>query len=266
MDIRWDSPQPEEVGGESVHGKLPREQLELGLSTPRIDQDWVREHGFIQGDDRVKRFVRSLIRGPEPRFRRWECEPGAEAQVDVGQGAPNLNAASKRRSPYVLRAVLSHRRQPSREVVDRQTTENLIRCWEDGFWHFGGVPRIIALDNLHAAVNKADGFDPELNSKVRSFAEHDETAFPPPTRGKMPRHQGRVERGVDYVPENVQREPITLTKNCPPMRARRACLNRRPWRSERFAPENSVGMLRDLVASCSISGLWVAAKAASRFA
>ena len=64
------------------------------------------------------------------------------------------------------------------------------------------MPRRIVLDNLKAAVTRADWFDPELNPKVRSFAEHYGTAFLP-TRPYTPRHKGKVERGVDYVQENA---------------------------------------------------------------
>lgn len=60
------------------------------------------------------------------------------------------------------------------------------------------------LDNLRAAVTKADWFDPELNPQVRSFAAHYGTALLP-TRPYTPRHKGKVERGVDYVQENALR-------------------------------------------------------------
>ena len=66
------------------------------------------------------------------------------------------------------------------------------------------MPRRLVLDNLKAAVTKADWFDPELNPKVRSFGEHYGTVFLP-TRPYTPRHKGKVERGVDYVQENALR-------------------------------------------------------------
>ena len=53
-------------------------------------------------------------------------------------------------------------------------------------------------------MKKADWFDPEINPKVRSFGEHYGTVFLP-TRPYMPRHKGKVERGVDYVQENALR-------------------------------------------------------------
>ena len=63
-------------------------------------------------------------------------------------------------------------------------------------------PKTLVIDNLKAAVTKADWFDPELNPRVQSFAEHYGTVFLP-TKVRTPRHKGKVERGVDYAQENA---------------------------------------------------------------
>jgi hypothetical protein len=115
-----------------------------------------------------------------------------------------IGPEGKRRKTHVLRVVLSHSRKGYSEAVYRQTTEDFLRCLEGAFRHFGGVPRRIILDNLKAAVNKADWFDPEINPKVHSFGQHYGTVFLP-TRPYTPRHKGKVERGVAYVQENALR-------------------------------------------------------------
>jgi hypothetical protein len=63
------------------------------------------------------------------------------------------------------------------------------------------VPQRLVLDNLRAAVTKADWFDPDLNPKVRSFAQHYGMALMP-TKPRTPRHKGKIEKGVDYVQDN----------------------------------------------------------------
>ena len=98
--------------------------------------------------------------------------------------------------------MLSHSRKGYSEAVYRQTTESFIRCLENAFWHFGGVPRRLVLDNLKAAVKQADWFDPELNPKVQSFCAALRHGLLP-TKPYTPRHKGKVERGVDYVQENA---------------------------------------------------------------
>jgi hypothetical protein len=60
------------------------------------------------------------------------------------------------------------------------------------------------LDNLRAAVTKADWFDPELNPKVEEFGRHYGTVFLP-TKSYTPRHKGKIERGVGYAQENALR-------------------------------------------------------------
>ena len=175
--------------------------LEEGLSAQRIWQDLRIEQGFEGGYDAVKRFCRRLQQGRPLPFRRIECAPGEEAQVDFGRGAAVLRQDGKRRRPHVLRIVLSHSRKGYSEVVDHQTTDNFIRCLENAFAHFGGVPRTLVIDNLKAAVTKADWFEPQLNPKLQAFAEHCGMVILP-TKPYTPRHKGKVERGVDYVQEN----------------------------------------------------------------
>ena len=61
--------------------------LLAGLSAQRLYQDLVAEHGFTGAYDAVKRYVRRLAQRIQPPFRRMECGPGQELQVDFGQGA-----------------------------------------------------------------------------------------------------------------------------------------------------------------------------------
>jgi len=172
-----------------------------GLSAQRIYQDLVSEHSFSGSYQAVKRFVRHLRQVQPIPFVRVEVEPGAEAQIDFGQGAWVV-VDGKRKRPHLFRMVLSHSRKGYSEVVWRQTTESLIRCMENGFRHFGGVPKTLVIDNLRAAVTRADWFDPELNAKVAEFCRHYSTVMMP-TRPAMPRHKGKIEAGIKYGQNNA---------------------------------------------------------------
>ena len=114
-----------------------------------------------------------------------ECGPGEEAQVDFGRGAPILQPNGKRRRPHVFRIVLSHSRKGYSEAVFRQSTEAFIGALENAFHHFGGAPKTLVVDNLKAAVLKADWFDPDLNPKIQSFGEHYGTVILP-TKPRTP--------------------------------------------------------------------------------
>lgn len=161
--------------------------VQAGLSAQRIYQDLVCDHAFTGGYHSVQRFVRQLRQTQPVPFVRMEVDPGTEAQVDFGQGAWVM-VDGKRKRPHLFRIVLSHSRKGFSEVVWQQTTESFIRCLENAFRHFGGVPRTLIIDNLRAAVTRADWYDPELNAKVAEFCRHYGTVMLP-TSTVMPRHK-----------------------------------------------------------------------------
>lgn len=176
-------------------------KLEQGLSAQRIWQDLRSEQGFSDSYQSVQRFVRKLLSATPLPFRRMECDPGDEAQVDFGRAAPVESPGTPRRRPHAFRIILSYSRKGYSEAVPRQTTEHFIRALENAFWHFGGVPKTLVIDNLKAAVTHADWFDPDLNPKIQAFCQHYGTVLLP-TKPRMPRHKGKVERGVGYLQDN----------------------------------------------------------------
>ena len=174
--------------------------LTQGLSGQRIYQD-LKSEGFDHEYHSVRRFVARLRGTRSLPFRRMECEAAEEAQVDFGTGAWIELPSGKRRRSHVFRIVLSHSRKGYSEAVYRQTTEDFIRCVENALWHFGGVPKVLVIDNLKAAVKHPDWYDPELNPKVQSFCEHYGVTILP-TKPRTPRHKGKIENGVGYVQDN----------------------------------------------------------------
>ncbi len=182
-----------------------REQIEAGLaqglSIQRIYQDLVAGQHFAGSYFAVRRFVLRYV-GPEGLpFRRMECAPAQELQVDFGLGGWVMQEG-KRRRPHLFRAVLSHSRKGYSEAVWRQTSESFIRCLENAFRSFGGVTATVVIDNLKAGVIQADWYDPELNPKLEEFARHYGTVILP-TKPVMPRHKGKVESGVKYAQNNA---------------------------------------------------------------
>jgi transposase len=183
-------------------GKIIEQKLEKGLTRQRIYQDLRDEHGFTGSYYSIRRFVKRLGKDSPLPFRRMECKPGEQGQVDFGTGAPVVTTDGKRRRSHVIRVVLGFSRKSYSETIYRQTTDNFIRCLENAFWHFGGVPETLIIDNLKAAVKKADWYDPEIHPKVQSFCRHYGTVILP-AKPYTPRHKGKVERGVGYVKDNA---------------------------------------------------------------
>jgi len=184
------------------HGQIEH-KLQSGLTAQRIYQDLVLESGYTGSYEAVKRYARHLRTAHPDRVYRVECLPGEEAQVDFCGGAPIQNSQTrKRRRPPCLRVTLSFSRKGYSEAIPRQTTEGFIRCLENSFRSFRGVPASLRLDNLKAAVKKADWFDPELNPKVEEFARYYGTVILP-TRPYSPEHKGKVENNVNYLKDNA---------------------------------------------------------------
>lgn len=180
------------------------EKLALGLSAQRIWQDLDAESESAPGYESVKRFVRRVEARAELPFRRMESPPGREAQVDFGKGAFVVGGDGRRTRPHLFRMVLSHSGAGYSEVVRRQDTETFIRCIENAFRHFGGVTETLVVDNLKAAVTKADWYDPDIHPKLREFCLHYGTVVLP-TKARTPRHKGKVEKSVDYAQSNALR-------------------------------------------------------------
>ena len=179
-------------------------KLAQGLTAQRIYQDLVAESSFAHSYDSIKRFSRRICRSRGLPFRRMECLPGVESQVDFGRGAMIGHEGGRWRRSHVFRMVLSHSRKGYSEAVYRQTTEEFLGCLENAFWHFGGVPQTVVIDNLRAAVVHPDWYDPELNPRLEAFCRHYGTVILP-TKSYTPRHKGKIERGIGYVKANALR-------------------------------------------------------------
>ncbi len=180
------------------------EQRGRGLSIKRIHQDLAVEHpaAAAVSYDSVRRLLKKHGAAQPVPVRRMESPPGFEAQVDFGTGAPVIGPDGRRRKTHVIRVVLSYSRRGYSEAVFTQSTDDFIRCLENSFESFGGVPRTIVIDNLKAGVIKPDWFDPEINPKLAEFCRHYGTVVLP-TKPRKPQHKGKVERGIGYVKDNA---------------------------------------------------------------
>lgn len=184
------------------HAEAIRVKLEQGLTAQRIYQDLAGEVQFQGSYQSVKRFVQRMKAESPVPIQRMEVQPGEEVQVDFGTGAPIVQPDGKRRKTHVFRMVLSCSRKAFSQAVLRQDTETFIRCLESGFRSFGGVAKTLNLDNLKAAVLRADWHDPELNPKLESFCRHYGVALLP-CLPRRPQHKGKTESSIKYLKSNA---------------------------------------------------------------
>lgn len=184
------------------HAPLVLAKVEAGLTAQRIYQDLKAETSFAGSYQSVKRYVHKLRDSNPELVCRIEVQPGEEVQVDFGTGPTLVEAEGKKRKTWIFRLVLSYSRKAYSQAVLRQDTETFVRCLENAFRQFNGATLTVNLDNLKAAVLKADWADPELNPKLIDFARHHGTTILPCLPG-VPEHKGKVENSVKYVKENA---------------------------------------------------------------
>jgi transposase len=185
----------------AVYDDIIRQKLSHGLTAQRIYQDLVTDHDFTQSYDCVKRYIRHLKQQQPKVFARLHTRPGEEAQVDFGLAAPTLKNGRYMR-PWFFKIVLSHSRHSYEEAVWQQDVETFLRCHERAFAAFGGVPRVIRLDNLKSGVLSTQLYEPVLNPVYLAFAKH--TGFAPlPCLPRKPEHKGKTESGVGYTKNNA---------------------------------------------------------------
>ena len=108
-------------------------------------------------------------------------------------------ASGDERTSFASCSVTAARDTARRSTVRPQRISSA--AIENAFWHFGGVPKVLVIDNLKAAVKQPDWYDPELTPKIQSFCEHYGVTILP-TKPRTPRHKGKIESGVGYVQDN----------------------------------------------------------------
>jgi len=184
-----------------VEVRLRNMRSELGQNARSIYQDLVIENDYQGSYDSIKRYISKLKKKSPKLYARLETLPGEEAQVDFGQGAPTLKNG-RYYKPWLFVMTLSNSRKSYFEVVWRQDVETFLRCHENAFRFFGGVPKIIKIDNLKSGVLKAHLYEPELNPNYLALGEH-YNFVPIPCRVATPQHKGKVESGVKYAQNNA---------------------------------------------------------------
>jgi transposase len=183
----------------SVVESLLKAEVEMATIHSRL----VREHGYRGSYSSVKRFVRRLRPKDPDVCIRLETGPGREAQVDFGGvGKIRDRLSGKKRQAYCFVMTLSYSRHQYAELVFDQKMQTWIGCHRRAFEFFGGVPQEVVIDNLKAAVLKAELENPTLSVPYTRLARH-YGFLVHPCRVRTPEHKGKVENGVHYVQRSV---------------------------------------------------------------
>ncbi|RTK99627.1 MAG: IS21 family transposase [Proteobacteria bacterium] len=173
-----------------------KEIRELGYTGKlRILQDFLkREYDKRLKDDPVVRF---------------ETAPGYQAQVDwttVRNGKSPIHA-------FVM--TMGYSRTSFVIFTNNMAEDTLIKCHDQAFNYFGGVPQTILYDNMKTVVDVRDAYGEgkhKFNSQFHNYAK--DTGFViklcQPYRAKT---KGKVERFNQYLKSNFYR-PLVSKLNC----------------------------------------------------
>ena len=176
-----------------------------GRNAMAIWQDMVDDHGFSGKYASVKRFMARLRKTAPPEARVViVTPPGAEAQVDYGEGPMVRDRESgkyKRVRLFVL--TLGCSRKSVRLLAWKSSSRAWAELHERAFRQLGGVPRVVVHDNLREGVITPDIYDPALNPLYRDVLAH-YGAVALPCRVRDPDRKGKVESGVGHA----QRTPL----------------------------------------------------------
>lgn len=167
------------------------------VTASRILQQ-IRGEGYLGGHSilqvHVKK-VRSIPVRSREAFLRIDFAPGETAQVDWGEFGTPFNDGVK---VHCFLMVLCYSRLLYIEFTRSEKFEEFIRCHENAFRFFGGVPLEIWYDNLRSAVTERMGSLVRFNARFLAYMGHHAIRAHAcnPASGN---EKGRVEDAVKFV-------------------------------------------------------------------
>lgn len=135
---------------------------------------------------------------------RFEHAAGEKCFVDyAGQTVAVVDPETgESREAQVFVATLGASNYTFADLTWTQSGEDFLASHQRAVEFFGGVPRIIVLDNLKSGVINPDWYEPVLNRSYEDLVSH-LGAVAIPARVRKPRDKAKVENGVQQVERRV---------------------------------------------------------------
>ncbi|MEE0615689.1 MAG: IS21 family transposase [Intestinibacter bartlettii] len=179
------------------HKEYIQIEVNKDIQAKRIFEDLVRDYDYQGSYDTVKKYIHSIREKKSKVYMVLNTQPGEEAQVDFGYiGLLNINGKKKKAWIFVM--TLSYSRYMYVQIVLDQKVQTFINCHKNAFKYFNGVPEIVKIDNLKAAILEADFYEPTIQKDYAAFAAY-YGFLAQPCRVYTPTDKGKVESNVKYV-------------------------------------------------------------------
>ncbi len=164
-------------------------------------ENLVAFHGFTQGYDALRRYVRKrypdvLKKGARLRI---ETPPGALMQIDWKENVPvQIGGLGRWVRIAVFICILCFSRKTAVCVSEKKDVASLIRCQQEGLRKIGGLPEYIRSDCMKTVVVKWNGERSMINEQYRKYMEHlGIKVFP--ARPGTPTDKGKIEKRIQDV-------------------------------------------------------------------
>lgn len=132
--------------------------------------------------------------------RRFETEPGFQAQVDWGEFRRTLPDGTKEKV-YAFVMTMGYSRKSFIIFTKSMNQSVLLACHMLAFIYFGGVPKEILYDNMRTAFLRDEDGRWKPHKKLLAFANH-YGFVPRRCQVRRPQTKGKVERAVGYLKQN----------------------------------------------------------------
>ena len=146
----------------------------------------------------LRQFLRKIQQVEPEAIKRYETAPGEQMQVDWWEIRKGQNPL------HCFAAVLRYSRKLYIEFVRSMKEEQLLRCHQNAFEYFDGVPEKVLYDNMKTVVIKRNKYGKGQHGYQKTFADFAKHYgfLPKLCRPSRPQTKGKIERHIQYVGAN----------------------------------------------------------------
>ena len=175
----------------------------------------IQEQGYQGKLTILKDFLRTFRKKEEKPIQRYETEPGEQMQVDWVV----LRKGSNPLSAFI--GVLGHSRKSYTEFTQSEDELTLLRCHQNAFEYFGGVPKKVLYDNMKTVVIERDKYGKGEHGFQKTFLDFSKHygftpklchPYRPQTKGKVERFGGYLKHSFYYPLITKKGEELPLGK------------------------------------------------------
>ena len=156
----------------------------------------IKSRGYTGSLSLLRDYLRELKPSVQERpLIRFETEPGEQMQVDFA------HFKFKEEKFYAFTAILGYSRMLYVEFTKDQTVDTVIKCHENAFDYYEGVPKYGLYDNMKSVIITRNAYGHgkhKLQDCFYDFAKH-YGIIPRFCKPYHPQTKGKIERMISYL-------------------------------------------------------------------